>query len=46
MAVGNLASGYVYSYDNSLPWMVMSGAFLVLGILFITLVKEPEKAGI
>ncbi len=44
--LGNFISGYVYGLDSSLPWLVLSGAFLILGILFIAFVEEPEKAEI
>jgi MFS family permease len=42
--LGNLASGYIYGHDVSLPWLILSGALLVLGALFIALVREPEVA--
>ena len=42
--LGNLASGYIYGRDVSLPWLILSGAPLVLGALFIALVREPEVA--
>ena len=44
--VGSLLSGYLYGYDSSLPWLVLSGALLVLGVMFIVFVKEPEQAEI
>jgi len=44
--LGAFMSGYLYRYDNSLPWLVLSGALLVLGVMFIALVKEPERAEI
>ncbi len=44
--VGSLLSGYLYGYDSSLPWLVLSGALLVLGAMFIAFVKEPERAEI
>ena len=43
---GSLLSGYVYGLDSSLPWLVLSGAFLALGVLFVAYVKEPEEAEI
>jgi len=27
-----------------MPWLILSGALLVLGALFIALVREPEVA--
>ncbi len=43
---GSLLSGYLYGYDSSLPWLVLSGALLVLGAMFVAFVKEPEQAEI
>jgi MFS family permease len=42
--IGMLLSGYLYAYNTSLPWLIMSGTLLVLGILFIMLVDEPKVA--
>ncbi|UCD45616.1 MAG: MFS transporter [Candidatus Bathyarchaeota archaeon] len=44
MSAGTLMSGYLYNYDSSLPWYVLSAALVVMGMLFIALVKEPEEA--
>ena len=44
--IGSLLSGYLYGYDSSLPWLVLSGALAILGVLFVALVKEPEQAEI
>jgi hypothetical protein len=44
LTVGSLLSGFLYSLDLSLPWMILSGALVVLGVLFITKVKETGKA--
>ncbi len=46
MSTGTLLSGYIYNYNNSLPWMILSGALVILGVLFIALIKESEKAEI
>ena len=43
MTAGSLLSGYVYRYNNSLPWILLSVAVVVLGILFITQIKESDK---
>jgi MFS family permease len=40
---GNLLSGYLYRLDNSLPWLILSGSLIVLGILFLMIVKEADK---
>ena len=39
-----LLSGYLYRYDNALPWQIMSVALFVFGILFLILVEEPKIA--
>lgn len=42
ITLGSLASGYVYSLGSSLPWVILAGALIVLGVLFIKMVEEPE----
>lgn len=42
--LGTLLSGYVYRYDPSLPWYILSVTLLVVGVLFILLVDEPSEA--
>lgn len=42
--VGLLLSGYLYNYDNSYPWLIMSVSMFVFGILFLLLVEEPKVA--
>ncbi len=44
--LGTFLSGYIYRYDNSIPWLVLSGALLILGVMFLIFVQEPEKAEI
>ena len=44
--VGTFISGYLYGYDSSYPWLILSGALIVLGIAFICLIQEPERAEI
>jgi hypothetical protein len=44
--MGMFLSGYVYRYNPSYPWYVLSAALLVIGVLFILLVDEPCEAGI
>jgi len=44
--MGAFLSGYVYNYDSSLPWYILSCFLIAMGVLFILLVKEPEKAEI
>jgi MFS family permease len=43
MTAGSLLSGYVYRYNNSLPWMLLSVSVVILGVLFITQIKESDK---
>ena len=42
--IGMLLSGYLYTYNNTFPWLIMSGALLILGVLFILLVDETHTA--
>lgn len=44
LTAGSLCSGYVYDYNRSLPWYLFSASLIVLGILFVALVREPEEA--
>jgi DHA1 family multidrug resistance protein B-like MFS transporter len=40
---GTFLSGYLYSVCDSLPWTILSGTMLVVGILVILLVRDPEN---
>jgi len=44
VTAGTFLSGYVYNYDSSLPWYILSGVLALMGVLFITLIREPERA--
>lgn len=44
--VGTFISGYLYSMDTSYPWLILSGALLVIGVMFIAVIREPERAEI
>jgi MFS family permease len=44
--LGMFLSGYIYRYNPSYPWYVLSIALLVIGVLFILLVDEPRIAEI
>jgi hypothetical protein len=44
LTAGSLCSGFVYGYDLSLPWFILSVVLFTLGLLFIVLVEEPEEA--
>lgn len=42
ITLGTLASGYVYRFNNSLPWIILSITMVILGVMIIWLVKDPE----
>jgi len=42
--VGMFLSGYLYRYNNALPWQIMSVALFAFGVLFLLLVEEPKVA--
>lgn len=42
--LGTLLSGYIYNYNNELPWVILAVALFVIGVLFILLVDEPKVA--
>ncbi|MCW4011775.1 MAG: MFS transporter, partial [Candidatus Bathyarchaeota archaeon] len=42
--LGTLLSGYIYNYNNGLPWIILAVALIVIGFLFILLVDEPKVA--
>ena len=44
--MGTFLSGYMYKYSNSMPWLVLSIALAVFGVLFIILIEEPKVAEI
>jgi MFS family permease len=44
--MGTFLSGYLYRYDNALPWVILSGALAIIGLLFMVLVEEPKEAEI
>jgi hypothetical protein len=44
LTAGVFLSGFVYSFDNSFPWLILSGAMLVIGVLFIILVRDPSRS--
>jgi len=41
LATGAFLSGYIYSFDSSLPWLFLSGAMLAIGVFFIIFVRDP-----
>jgi len=44
--VGMFLSGYLYRYNNAVPWRIMSVALFAFGILFLLFVEEPKVAEI
>ena len=40
---GMFLSGYVYGLDASLPWLILSGAMLVIGLGFLVAVSDPAR---
>ena len=42
--IGTLLSGYLYNYNNSLPWIILAIALVIIGVLFLLLVDEPKVA--
>jgi MFS family permease len=44
MTAGSLLSGYVYRLNSSMPWMLLSASLVILGILFVTQIKEDDRA--
>jgi len=42
--IGTFLSGYLYRYDNALPWVILSGALALIGLLFMIMVEEPKEA--
>ena len=43
LTIGSFLSGYVYSLDSSLPWLILSGAMLIIGTCFILFVRDPVE---
>jgi MFS family permease len=43
ITLGTLASGYVYRFNNSMPWVILSVSMVVLGILMVLMLKDPEN---
>jgi MFS family permease len=41
--IGSLAGGYIYSANNSLPWIILTGALAICLTITIIFIKEPLK---
>jgi MFS family permease len=44
--LGTLLSGYLYRLDTTLPWTILCGSLVVIGLLFLFVVEEPKEAEI
>lgn len=42
--LGSFFSGYLYSYNKTAPWIIVAISLMIIGILFLILVKEPDYA--
>ena len=40
---GTFLSGFVYAFDSSLPWVILSFSMMVIGIGFLATVRDPVK---
>ncbi len=43
ITIGTLLSGYLYRFNNQLPWMILSAAIALIGVLMILLVKDTVR---
>jgi MFS family permease len=43
ITLGTLVSGYVYRFNNSMPWIILSVSMVALGLLMIIMVNEPKS---
>jgi MFS family permease len=43
-AMGALAGGYIYKYNNTLPWVITSLAMAIAFVFVYVFVHEPDKA--
>ena len=43
ITAGTLLIGYVYRFNNSLPWVILSISIAALGVLMIVLIKDTEQ---
>ena len=42
ITVGSLLSGYIYSYDITLLWKILTVSLVILGVLIIVFVKDTK----
>ncbi len=43
VTLGTLASGYVYRFNKSMPWIILSLSLIILGTMIITLIENPDS---
>ena len=43
LTLGAFLSGYIYGLDTTLPWLILSGAMLIIGVCFILFVRDPVE---
>ena len=43
VTLGTFVSGYIYRFNNQLPWLILSVSILMIGVLIILLVETPEN---
>ena len=43
LTLGAFLSGYIYGLDTTLPWLILSGAMLIIGGCFILFVRDPVE---
>lgn len=43
LTIGAFLSGYIYGLDTTLPWLILSGAMLIIGVCFILFVRDPVE---
>jgi MFS family permease len=43
-ALGALTGGYIYKYNNTLPWVITSLALVIAFLLVYVFVHEPDTA--
>ena len=43
LTIGAFLSGYIYGLDTTLPWLILSGAMLIIGGCFILFVRDPME---
>ena len=42
--LGALAGGFIYSFNPTYPWLLLTATFTVILMVTVVFFKEPEKA--